>query len=225
MAPGSVASEVEVACDPATAFAAFTEELDLWWVRSPISFYESARAVAMRLDPGVGGRIIEDYGDDAPLVIATIKVGAGRAPGVGQCRRRRADRRHVLGERWWRHPRAGRGDHPRRRPGRGRAGVPAGRARLAAGLGVRRRRARPPRLGRGSRATIVQPVQPTATRPTWPRTPRATAGPSPRPARPGARRRPQPEVAAHAHRAPAAGKRTPRHGEGQRSPFSARRRT
>ena len=31
-----VSSEVEVAVDPGTAFAAFTEELDLWWVRGPI---------------------------------------------------------------------------------------------------------------------------------------------------------------------------------------------
>ena len=32
-----VSSEVEVAVDPDTAFAAFTEELDLWWVRGPIN--------------------------------------------------------------------------------------------------------------------------------------------------------------------------------------------
>ena len=31
-----VSSEVEVAVDPDTAFAAFTGELDLWWVRGPI---------------------------------------------------------------------------------------------------------------------------------------------------------------------------------------------
>ena len=30
-----VSSQVEVAVDPDTAFAAFTEELDLWWVRRP----------------------------------------------------------------------------------------------------------------------------------------------------------------------------------------------
>ena len=34
-----VSSEVEVAVDPDTAFAAFTEELDLWWVRGPINHF------------------------------------------------------------------------------------------------------------------------------------------------------------------------------------------
>ena len=32
-----VSSELEVAVEPGTAFAAFTEELDLWWVRGPIN--------------------------------------------------------------------------------------------------------------------------------------------------------------------------------------------
>jgi hypothetical protein len=36
---------VEVAADPATAFTAFTGELDLWWVRGPINAYDSGRLV------------------------------------------------------------------------------------------------------------------------------------------------------------------------------------
>jgi uncharacterized glyoxalase superfamily protein PhnB len=53
-------SEVEVAVDPNTAFRAFTEELDLWWVRGPINFWSDAhRVVAVRCEPGVGGRIME----------------------------------------------------------------------------------------------------------------------------------------------------------------------
>ena len=39
-----VSSEVEVAVDPDTAFVAFTEELDLWWVRGPINHYAAGRA-------------------------------------------------------------------------------------------------------------------------------------------------------------------------------------
>ena len=54
-------STVEVAADPSTAFTAFTEELDLWWVRGPINAYDSGRLVEMRLEPGVGGRILEVY--------------------------------------------------------------------------------------------------------------------------------------------------------------------
>ena len=57
----SIKSEVEVAVDPQTAFRVFTDEMDLWWVRSPISFYDGARAVAMRCEPGVGGRLLEIY--------------------------------------------------------------------------------------------------------------------------------------------------------------------
>jgi uncharacterized glyoxalase superfamily protein PhnB len=60
-----VSSEVEVAVDPDTAFAAFTEELDLWWVRGPINHFAGGRALAMRCEPGVGGRLLEVYEDDA----------------------------------------------------------------------------------------------------------------------------------------------------------------
>jgi uncharacterized glyoxalase superfamily protein PhnB len=57
----SRSSEVEVDADPATAFTAFTEELDLWWVRGPINSYGAGKLVAMRCEPGVGGRILEVY--------------------------------------------------------------------------------------------------------------------------------------------------------------------
>ena len=58
----SVSSEVTVAISPQEAFAAFTDEMDLWWVRGPINFYDSARAIARICEPGVGGRILEVYG-------------------------------------------------------------------------------------------------------------------------------------------------------------------
>ena len=53
-----VSASVEVGVDPQTAFRVFTEEIDLWWVRSPISFYDAARAVAKRIEPGVGEDVI-----------------------------------------------------------------------------------------------------------------------------------------------------------------------
>lgn len=59
----SITSEVEVAVDPDTAFAAFTEELDLWWVRGPINHHAGGRVLAMRCEPGVGGRLLEVYDD------------------------------------------------------------------------------------------------------------------------------------------------------------------
>ena len=62
----TVSSEVDVAVDPATAFTAFTEEMDLWWVRGPINFWsDGGRVVEVRCEPGVGGRIIEVLDDPA----------------------------------------------------------------------------------------------------------------------------------------------------------------
>jgi uncharacterized glyoxalase superfamily protein PhnB len=72
----SRASSVEVAADPMTAFTAFTDELDLWWVRGPINAYDSGRLVEMRCEPGVGGRILEVYdaesGDGLELARITV---------------------------------------------------------------------------------------------------------------------------------------------------------
>jgi uncharacterized glyoxalase superfamily protein PhnB len=59
----SATAAVEVAVDPKSAFTAFTDEIDSWWVRGPINFFDSARAVAMRIEPGVGGRVLEIYDD------------------------------------------------------------------------------------------------------------------------------------------------------------------
>jgi uncharacterized glyoxalase superfamily protein PhnB len=57
----SASASVEVATDPATAFRVFTAEIDLWWVRGPINFFDAARAIGMEIEPGVGGRILEIY--------------------------------------------------------------------------------------------------------------------------------------------------------------------
>ncbi len=72
--PRTVSSEVTVDVDPQTAFSVFTEEIDLWWVRGPINFFDSARAIGMRCEPGVGGRLLELYREDAsdPLELGRI---------------------------------------------------------------------------------------------------------------------------------------------------------
>ncbi|HEY6836935.1 MAG TPA: hypothetical protein VI142_10880 [Gaiellaceae bacterium] len=76
MSRGSARSTVEVAVDPLTAFTAFTDELDLWWVRGPINAYDSGRLVEMRCEHGVGGRILEVYdaesGDGLELARITV---------------------------------------------------------------------------------------------------------------------------------------------------------
>ena len=72
MSGRQVSSQVEVSVDTGTAFRAFTEEMDLWWVRGPINFFDAARAVAKVCEPGVGGRILEVYESGDPLVVARI---------------------------------------------------------------------------------------------------------------------------------------------------------
>jgi len=73
MTEKSASAAVDVAVDPASAFTAFTDEIDSWWVRGPINFFDSGRAVAMRIEPGVGGRVLEVYERDA-LVLGEITV-------------------------------------------------------------------------------------------------------------------------------------------------------
>jgi uncharacterized glyoxalase superfamily protein PhnB len=72
----SASAAVEVAVEPLSAFTAFTDEIDSWWVRGPINFFDSSRAVAMRIEPGVGGRVLEVYDDaqGAALELGRITV-------------------------------------------------------------------------------------------------------------------------------------------------------
>lgn len=65
MSERSASAEVEVAAEPGRAFAAFTDEIDAWWVRGAINFFDSARALAMKIEPGVDGRVLEVYEGDA----------------------------------------------------------------------------------------------------------------------------------------------------------------
>ncbi len=55
----SVTAAVDVAVDPATAFEVFTEEIDAWYQRGPHSWRFPDRAVGIRCEAGVGGRVLE----------------------------------------------------------------------------------------------------------------------------------------------------------------------
>jgi uncharacterized glyoxalase superfamily protein PhnB len=66
-------ASVEVAVDPTRAFDAFTAEIDSWWVRGAVNFFDSARAVGMQIVPGVGGRVLEVY-DGESLELGRIIV-------------------------------------------------------------------------------------------------------------------------------------------------------
>jgi hypothetical protein len=65
--------QIDVDADPMTAFGAFTDEFDRWWGRGPIDAYDSWRLVERRIEAGVGGRLVEDYGDEE-RVLGTITI-------------------------------------------------------------------------------------------------------------------------------------------------------
>jgi uncharacterized glyoxalase superfamily protein PhnB/uncharacterized protein YndB with AHSA1/START domain len=64
-------SSVEVDADPETAFHAFTDEMDRWWGNGPIDAWDYSRTIGRRIEPGVGGRVLEVYQDDV-LELARI---------------------------------------------------------------------------------------------------------------------------------------------------------
>lgn len=51
-----------VSLDPATTFAVFTTEIDAWWKHG--NRYRTGTESEMRLEPGVGGRLLEIRDDD-----------------------------------------------------------------------------------------------------------------------------------------------------------------
>jgi hypothetical protein len=69
----TMTTSVEVDVDADTAFRVFTDELEHWWGNGPIDAWDSSRAVARRIEPGVGGRVLEVYDDDA-LELGRITV-------------------------------------------------------------------------------------------------------------------------------------------------------
>ena len=69
-------SQVDVRLDPSEAFAAFTAELNFWWLRGPINNWDSARVREMRCEPGVGGRLLEVYDEDAGDVLELARITA-----------------------------------------------------------------------------------------------------------------------------------------------------
>ena len=69
----SMTELIDVDTDPMTAFTAFTDEFDQWWGRGPIDAYDTWRFVERRIEGGVGGRLVEDYGDEE-RVTGTITI-------------------------------------------------------------------------------------------------------------------------------------------------------
>lgn len=64
-APESVTVTTVVEAEPALAFAVFTEEVDSWWKQGPRFRPGGLRPSSMRFEPGVDGRLLEVYEDEA----------------------------------------------------------------------------------------------------------------------------------------------------------------
>jgi predicted enzyme related to lactoylglutathione lyase len=69
----SMTELIDIDADPMTAFTVFTDEFDQWWGRGPIDAYDSWRLVERRIEGGVGGRLVEHYGDEE-RVTGTITI-------------------------------------------------------------------------------------------------------------------------------------------------------
>lgn len=60
---------VSVRAQPEVAFRVFTEEIDLWWRRGPAYRVAGRQPGVLTLEPGVGGRLFEQYeGAQGPAV-------------------------------------------------------------------------------------------------------------------------------------------------------------
>ena len=72
----TVTATVDVAANPNLTFKVFTEEMHLWWQQGAINFHDSSRALSNRMEPGVGGRIMEVYDDNTGdgLELARITI-------------------------------------------------------------------------------------------------------------------------------------------------------
>ena len=88
----NVTSTVDVDVDPITAFTAFTDEIEQWWGNGPIDAWDSSRCIGRRLEPGVGGRLLEVYADERARAGPGDGVGARHARVLAELGRRRRDR-------------------------------------------------------------------------------------------------------------------------------------
>ena len=62
-----------VAVDPGRAFAAFTGQIDLWWLRGPKHRFRAPYHDGMlRFEPGAGGALTEHYPDGTAFTVGRI---------------------------------------------------------------------------------------------------------------------------------------------------------
>lgn len=83
--PASVASSVDVALEPDAAFRVFTTEIDAWYLVDRNTVLDVTRTVEIRLEPCVGGRLLDVHdaatGDGRAMAVVT-RWEPGRALGL-----------------------------------------------------------------------------------------------------------------------------------------------
>jgi uncharacterized protein YndB with AHSA1/START domain len=79
-AADSVTVSIEIAVTPAVAFEAFTEDLDAWWQRGPRYRFLAPYQGVLRLESGVGGRLLHVRDDDADDAFVVGRVGVWDPP-------------------------------------------------------------------------------------------------------------------------------------------------
>lgn len=72
---------VTVAADPATAFAIFTEETDLWWRRGPKFRMAGRNPGTLLFEAGAGGRLMEQFETPSgPKIVVMGRIIAWEPP-------------------------------------------------------------------------------------------------------------------------------------------------
>ena len=72
---------VTVQADPATAFAIFTEETDLWWRSGPKFRFAGRQPGNVRFEPWLGGRFMEEFeSPSGPQVLARGTITTWQPP-------------------------------------------------------------------------------------------------------------------------------------------------
>lgn len=67
-----------VPLDPDAAFRVFVEDMDRWWRRSPRHLELPAPETIVRLEPGVGGRLLETTGEGTTVIAEITDWDPGR---------------------------------------------------------------------------------------------------------------------------------------------------
>ena len=83
MPPASdlVTVSVTVSTDPATAFAMFTGETDLWWRSGPKFRIAGRQPGVLRFEPWLGGRLIEEFeSPSGPQVFTNGRITVWQPP-------------------------------------------------------------------------------------------------------------------------------------------------